>query len=61
MLRSVSGENVIIVKLFSVKTRCRFLQYVANEPNKFEMKFWFAVDVESKYLINGFPHLGKDE
>ena len=24
-------------------------------------KYWLAVDKESKYLINGFPYVGKDE
>ncbi|KAJ8886700.1 hypothetical protein PR048_012912 [Dryococelus australis] len=27
----------------------------------FYMKFWLAVDVDTKYLLNGFPYLGKDE
>lgn len=42
-------------------TRCRFLQYMAYKPNKFGIKFWLAVDVESRYLLNGFPYLGKDK
>jgi uncharacterized ubiquitin-like protein YukD len=32
-----------------------------NKPDKFGIKFWLASDVKSKYLINGFPYLGKDE
>jgi hypothetical protein len=32
-----------------------------NKPDKFGIKFWLASDVSSKYLINGFPYLGKDE
>jgi hypothetical protein len=32
-----------------------------NKPHKFGIKFWLAVDVNSKYVINGFPYLGKNE
>ena len=32
-----------------------------NKPDKFGLKFWMAVDVESKYFYNGFPYLGKNE
>ena len=32
-----------------------------NKPNKFGIKFWLAVDVESKYILNAIPYLGKDE
>ena len=33
---------------------------MANKPDKFGLKFWLAVDVENKYLFNGFPYVGKD-
>ena len=32
-----------------------------NKPDKFGIKFWLACDVNTKYIINGFPNLGKDE
>ena len=32
-----------------------------NKPNKFGIKFWLASDVNSKYVVNGFPYLGKAE
>ena len=32
-----------------------------NKPDKFGIKFWMAVDAETKYLFNSFPYLGKDE
>ena len=58
----VPGENITVdEQLFPMKTRCRFIQYIANKPDKFGVKFWLAVDVDSKYLVNGFPYLGKDE
>ncbi|KAM7018170.1 piggyBac transposable element-derived protein 4-like [Tautogolabrus adspersus] len=48
-------------QLFPTKARCRFTQYMANKPDKFGIKFWLAADVETKYFLNGFPYLGKDE
>ncbi|CAK9803942.1 PiggyBac transposable element-derived protein 4 [Anthophora quadrimaculata] len=48
-------------QLFPTKARCRFTQYMPNKPDKFGIKFWLASDVHSKYIINGFPYLGKDE
>lgn len=47
-------------QLFPTKTRCPFTQYMANKPDKFGIKFWLAADAKSKYLVNGFPYLGKD-
>ena len=56
------GENITIDdQLFSTKSRCRFTQYMPNKPDKFGIKFWLAVDVESKYILNAIPYLGKDE
>ena len=34
---------------------------MANKPDKFGLKFWMAVDVETKYLFNGVSYSGKDE
>ena len=48
-------------QLLPCKARRRFIQYMANKPDKFGIKFWLAVDVRSKYLFNGFPYLRKDE
>lgn len=56
------GENIAIdEQLFPTKVRCKWTQYIASKPDKFGIKFWLAVDVASKYLVNGFPYLGKDE
>ncbi|XP_068224010.1 piggyBac transposable element-derived protein 4-like [Palaemon carinicauda] len=55
-------ENIIInEQLFPSKCRCPFLQYMGNKPDKFGIKFWIAADTESKYMLNAFPYLGKDE
>ncbi|CEF59944.1 Hypothetical protein SRAE_X000168650 [Strongyloides ratti] len=32
-----------------------------NKPHKIGIKFWLASDVGTKYVVNGFPYLGKDE
>ena len=56
------GKNITIYeKLFPTKSRCKFIQYMPNKPDKFGMKFWLAVDAESKYIRNAIPYLGKDE
>ena len=34
---------------------------MANKPDKFGIKFWIAVDLESKYILNAIPYLGKVE
>ena len=48
-------------QLLPCKARCKFIQYMANKPDKFGLKFWMMVDADSKYLYNGFPYLGKDD
>ncbi|KAJ8891125.1 hypothetical protein PR048_010639 [Dryococelus australis] len=35
--------------------------YMANKPDKVGIKFWLAVDVDTKYIVNSFPCWGKDE
>ncbi|KAF2890870.1 hypothetical protein ILUMI_15303 [Ignelater luminosus] len=58
----VSGENITVdEQLFPTKVRCRFTQYMSNKPDKFGIKFWIAVDTKSKYVLNAFSYLGKDE
>ncbi|KAK9686055.1 Transposase IS4 [Popillia japonica] len=48
-------------QLFPTKARCRFMQFMGSKPDKYGQKFWLAVDKESKYTVNGFPYLGKDD
>ncbi|XP_068201199.1 piggyBac transposable element-derived protein 4-like [Palaemon carinicauda] len=56
------SENITVdEQLFPTKCRCPFTQYIASKPDKFGIKFWLAADAKSKYLLNGFPYLGKDE
>lgn len=46
---------------FSTKVRYRFLQYIANKPDKFRIKFWLCADVDLKFVLSDFPYLVKDE
>ena len=34
---------------------------MTNKPDKFGIKFWMVVDVETKYLFNSFLYIGKAE
>ncbi|XP_048856957.1 uncharacterized protein LOC125724056 [Brienomyrus brachyistius] len=55
------GEHVFIhEQLFPTKVRCPFTQYIASHPDKFGIKFWMATDLETKYICNVSPYLGKD-
>ena len=57
----VPGENLTIdEQLFPTKSRCPFTQYIASKPDKFGLKFFLLVDLQTKYICNGFPYLGKD-
>ena len=58
---SPSGYITVDEQLFPSKVRCRFIQFMPQKPDKYGIKFWLAVDCESKYFLNGFPYLGKDE
>ncbi|XP_030629171.1 uncharacterized protein LOC115811199 isoform X1 [Chanos chanos] len=56
------GEKITVdEQLFPTKSRCPFTQYMANKPDKFGIKFWVAADVETKYMLNAIPYLGKDD
>ena len=48
-------------QLFPTKARCRFTQYILKKSDKFGIKFWLAVHVETNYILNALPYLGKDE
>ena len=34
---------------------------ISIDEHKFGIKLWLAVDVQTKYILNGFPYMGKDE
>ena len=56
----VPFENLTVdEQLLPCKSRCPFTQFLPNKPDKYGIKFFLLVDVETKYLCNGFPYLGK--
>lgn len=58
----IPSENVTVdEQLFPNKTRCPFTQYIASKPDKFGIKFFLLADVETKFICNGIPYLGKNE
>ena len=48
-------------QLMPMKNRCSFIVYMPNKPEKFGIKFWLLVEVESKYVVNLQPYLGAQE
>ena len=48
-------------QLLPNKSRCPITQYIPTKPDKFGIKFWMLVDVESKYICNAFPYCGKQD
>jgi hypothetical protein len=47
-------------QLFPTKARCRFIQYMPSKPDKYGIKFWILVEVDSKFCLCIIPYLGKD-
>ena len=48
-------------QLLPCKAQYKFIQYMANKSDQFGIKFWMAIDVETKYSFNSFPYVGKEE
>ena len=44
-----------------MKDCCPFIVYMPNKQDKFGIKFWLLVEVESKYVVNLRPYLGAQE
>ena len=56
------GANITMDKqLVPAKATYRFMQYLPNKPDKFGIKFWLASDIQTKYVVDGFPYLGKNK
>jgi len=49
------------LQAFCFVARCKFIECKANKQDNSGIRFWIAVDFETKYLWNGFPYEGKDE
>ena len=56
-----NADITIDKQLLPCNARCKFIQYMTNKPDTFGIKFWMVVDVETIYLFNGFPYVGKNE
>ena len=44
-------------QLLPMKNRCLFIVYMPNKPEKFGIKFWMLVEVESQFVLNIRPYL----
>ena len=52
---------MLILPLISSYSHVRHGASLYNKWPTNRIKFWMAVDVETKYLFNGFLHVGKNE
>ena len=43
------------------KSRCSFISFMPNNPDKYVINFWVLVDVQYKYVANITPYLGAQE
>jgi hypothetical protein len=56
----IPGSYVTIdEQLLGFRGKCPFRQYIPKKPDKYGLKFWLCVDVNSYYVLNGFPYVGR--
>ena len=48
-------------QLMPLKSRCSFVTFIPNKPDKYGVKFWILADVETKYVSNIDVCLGAQE
>ena len=48
-------------QLMPLKSRCSFLTFMPNKPDKYGVKFWVLAEVETKYVPNINIYLGAQE
>ena len=48
-------------QLMPLKSRCSFVTFMPNMPDKYGVKFWILADVETKYVSNINVYLGAQE
>ena len=48
-------------QLFPPKARCTFTQYMPNKVDEFDIQFWMAADLDTKYMLHSIPYLRKDD
>lgn len=54
------GSNVTIdEQLLGFRGKCSFRQLMPKKPDKYGLKFWLCVDVDSHYVFTAFPYVGR--
>ena len=48
-------------QVMPLKSRCSFVTFMPNKPDKYGVKFWVLADVETKYVSNIHVYLGAQE
>ncbi|CAF3941954.1 unnamed protein product [Adineta steineri] len=46
-------------QLLGFRGKCPFRQYIPSKPDKYGIKFWLCVDVDSYYVFDAFPYVGR--
>lgn len=46
-------------QLLGFRGKCPFRQYIPSKPDKYGIKFWCCVDVNSYYIFDAFPYVGR--
>ena len=54
-----SSAITVDEQLLAFRGKCLFRMYIPNKPAKYGLKLVMACDVESKYMLNAIPYLGK--
>ena len=57
---SLTASLPLINNFFPSQDRCSFSQFTLSKPDKYGQKYWLVVDVDSKYVVSGFPYIGKE-
>lgn len=48
-------------QLLPLKSRCGFITFMPNKPDKYGLKFWVLAEVDTKYVVRVTPYLGAQE
>ncbi|CAF1543551.1 unnamed protein product [Adineta ricciae] len=56
----ITGHNITIdEQLLPFRGKCPFRQFIPKKPDKYGLKLWLCVDVDSYYTFNAFPYIGR--
>jgi hypothetical protein len=54
------GQHLCVDEcLYAYRGNCPFRQYIPSKPAKYGIKFWCLVCNKTKYLLDVYPYLGK--